>query len=217
MDHASPDTSGPNRPDNIVSGRVRRGLIAATVAIVVLTAAAPGSASVVVGDAATAGSMAVRVVPDPADGLLPFPIGAFPRCVVANNFGGFSKAHGPGAHQGVDIGADEGTPVYAVEDGVLTRQLTDPDSSAGLGWILLGVSDTQYRYYHLFDFAEGLEVGSQVERGQRIGSVGSTGNAHPTGWHLHFEVRPGPQPERGSATAVDPVPLLDIPENCTVY
>ena len=154
---------------------------------------------------------------DPSDGLLLFPVAPFPRCVVANNFGGFSKVNGAGGHQGVDIGADEGTPIYAVEDGILTRQLTDTSSSAGLGWILLGFSDTQYRYYHLFDFAEGLEVGDTVVRGQRIGSVGSTGNAHPTGWHLHFEVRPGPQPDDGSAAAVDPVPLMDIPDTCTVF
>ena len=170
-----------------------------------------------IAEAANVGATAQRVVPDPAEGLLPFPVSPFPRCVVADNYGGNSKANGPGGHEGVDIGADEGTPVYAVEDGVLTRQLTDLSSAAGLGWILLGVSDTQYRYYHLFEFADGLEVGSTVRQGDAIGSVGSTGNAHPTGWHLHFEVRPGPQPERGSATAVDPMPLLDIPETCTVY
>jgi len=107
--------------------------------------------------------------------------------------------------------------IYAVEDGVLTRKLDDPSTSAGLCWTLLGDSDTQYRYDHLFEFVEGLEEGDRVTRGEVNGSVGSTGNAHPTGWHLHFEVRPGPQPDRGSAAPVDPVPLLDIPDTCTVY
>ncbi len=217
MDHASLHPPGSNGPDNHRRGRLARWIGGAIAVVVVLAASAPGAATVVVGDAATVELGAVRVVPEPSDDLLLFPVSPFPRCVVADNFGGFSKANGSGGHQGVDIGADEGTPVYAVEDGVLTRRLTDLGSAAGLGWILLGTSDTQYRYYHLFDFAEGLEEGSRVERGDVIGSVGSTGNAHPTGWHLHFEVRPGPQPERGSATPVDPLPLLDVPESCVVY
>ena len=50
---------------------------------------------------------------------------ATPKCDVFNNFGGFSKTFGRGGHQGVDIGATLGQEVYAVEDGVLTRQFTD--------------------------------------------------------------------------------------------
>ena len=66
-------------------------------------------------------------------------------------------------------------------------------------------------------FAEGLEEGSVVRKGQLIGWVGDTGNATPGGWHLHFEVRPGPQLRYGSQPSVDPVPLLAIPTVCNVY
>lgn len=169
----------------------------------------------VIDQAAEAISPAQRVVTT-GDGLL-FPIEPTPMCEVLDNYGGTSKSGQSGGHQGVDIGARVGQEVYAVEDGVLYRQWTDPDSTAGLGWGLWSVTDVKYRYFHLDSFAEGLEEGDEVVRGQLIGYVGDTGNATPGGWHLHFEVRPGPHPRYGSAPTVDPVPLLDIPSICNVY
>lgn len=162
--------------------------------------------------AATADEPAERIVVA-GDGLL-FPMSTVPRCLVFNNFGGYSKTFGGRGHQGVDIGADEGQEVYAVEDGVLYRQFTDLGSAAGYGWGLHGDSDTKYRYYHLAAFADGLVEGDRVVAGELIGYVGDTGNATPGGWHLHFEVRPGPDPHENP---VDPVPLLAIPRTCTIY
>jgi len=161
--------------------------------------------------AATAGTPAKRIIVT-GPGLF-FPINPVPRCDVLNNFGGMSKEYGAGGHQGVDIGATLGQEVYAVEDGVLTKQLTDLTSPAGNGWILLGNSDTEYRYYHLSAFAPGVAAGAAVHVGELIAYVGDTGNATPGGYHLHFELRPGPTYK----TPIDPVPLLAIPRNCTVY
>lgn len=144
-------------------------------------------------------------------GLL-FPIDPSPKCDVFNNFGGYSKTFGSGGHQGVDIGAQVGQEVYAVESGVLYRDFSG--SGSGTGWGLWSDTDTKYRYFHLDAKADGLVVGDRVAEGQVIGYVGDTGNATPGGWHLHFEVRPGPAPH---STPVDPVPLLDIPTICTVY
>lgn len=143
-------------------------------------------------------------------GLL-FPIDPTPVCEVLNNFGGFSKTFGSSGHQGVDIGAGYRQEIYAVEDGVLYREFGS--RASGLGWGLRGDSDTKYRYYHLDAFEPGLAVGDRVTRGQLIGYVGDTGNAAPGGWHLHFEVRPGPDPHN---VPVDPVPLFDIPASCNV-
>jgi peptidoglycan LD-endopeptidase LytH len=161
--------------------------------------------------AATAGTPAERILVT-RHGVF-FPMNPSPRCDVLNNFGGMSKTFGTGGHQGVDIGATLGQQVYAVEDGVLTRQLTDLATAPGNAWILVGNSDTQYRYYHLSAFAAGLTVGATVRQGDLIGYVGDTGNATPSGYHLHFELRPGPT----YRTPVDPVPLLAIPRACTVY
>ena len=165
----------------------------------------------VIDSAATAATPAERIVVS-GPGTF-FPMNPVPRCDVLNNFGGMSKTFGSGGHQGVDIGATLGQEVYAVEDGVLTRQLTDLSGAPGNAWIMVGNTDTQYRYYHLSGFAPGLAAGSTVHIGQVIGYVGDTGNATPGGYHLHFELRPGPTYK----TPVDPVPLLAIPRICKVY
>lgn len=198
--------------------RVRSGVAAVTF----LVTASFGSAAALGGisDAGEVGSPAERVITT-GEGLL-FPIDPSPMCEVFDNFGGHSKARGSGGHQGLDIGATEGQEVYAVADGVLEIQHTDLDSAPGLGW-RLWVDDpvdggpVQYRYYHLASFADGLEVGSLVTKGQVIGYVGDTGNATPGGHHLHFEVRPGEKQRYGSPEPVDPVPLLDIPTTCNLY
>ena len=66
------------------------------------------------------------------------------------------QVFGGGGHQGVDIGAALGQEVYAVENGVLYRKFTDLASAAGNGWGLNADAVTQYRYYHLSAFVEGL-------------------------------------------------------------
>ncbi len=141
--------------------------------------------------AAEVGQTATRV--HVADEGLAFPIEPTPMCEVFNNFGGYSKAFGTGGHQGVDIGAQLGQEVYAVEDGILyrrLRQLVPRGSGGACGRTptrsIATTTSTPRR--------EGLEVGDRVTRGQLIGYVGDTGNATPGGWHLHFEVRPGPEP-----------------------
>jgi murein DD-endopeptidase MepM/ murein hydrolase activator NlpD len=170
-------------------------------------------------DAGEVSEPAERIITT-GDGLL-FPIEPTPLCLVFNNFGGYSGVNGAGGHQGVDIGATPEQEVYAVGDGILEAKLVDLSSPAGYGWKLRvfdpELGEVQFRYYHLSAFADGLEEGSIVAKGQVIGYVGDTGNATPGGWHLHFEVRPGAPQRYGSPDPVDPVPLLDIPTVCTVY
>lgn len=209
--HATPPS--PARPRSVRSLPLRRiglGIVVATLGAGAVRAAGPG-----IDRPAEAVNAAERVITS-GDGLL-FPIEPAPMCEVLNNFGGYSKTFGSGGHQGVDIGAQLGQEVYAVENGVLERRFDDLNSGAGYGWGLLSTTDVEYRYFHLSAFADGLDVGDAVVAGQVIGYVGDTGNATPGGWHLHFEVRPGPQPRSGAADPVDPVPLLDIPTICNIY
>ncbi|MFZ9406508.1 MAG: M23 family metallopeptidase [Burkholderiaceae bacterium] len=88
-------------------------------------------------------------------------------------------------HQGVDFAAPTGTPVYAVADGKVLMA----SFYGGYGnLIILEHAGGYTTYYaHLSAYANGLEVGSLVRRGDEIGAVGSTGRS--TGPHLHFELR----------------------------
>ncbi len=90
------------------------------------------------------------------------------------------RRHRP--HNGVDFAAPHGTPVRAVANG----RVTYAGWESGFGRLVRidhpGPYSTEYA--HLHSIAKGVRVGAQVKRGQKIGSVGSTGLA--TGPHLHF-------------------------------
>jgi murein DD-endopeptidase MepM/ murein hydrolase activator NlpD len=86
-------------------------------------------------------------------------------------------------HEGVDMAAPNGTPIYATADGVVTFA----GWSGGYGQIIKVQHEfgIETRYPHLSSI--GVEVGQRVSRGDRIGGMGSTGRS--TGSHLHYEVR----------------------------
>ena len=66
-----------------------------------------------------------------------------------------------------------------------------------------------YYYAHLDRYAPGLAEGRQLERGDVIGYVGSSGNASEDAPHLHFAIFVlGPEKHWWEGTAIDPYPLL---------
>lgn len=111
------------------------------------------------------------------------------------------------SHQGNDIFAPMGTPLRAVERGIITRVGTDTLGGTKL-W-LIGMTGTTYYYAHLSAYAAGIAEGVIVEAGDPVGSVGNTGNARTTPPHLHFEIHPNGGP------AVDPYPLLKSASDAT--
>jgi murein DD-endopeptidase MepM/ murein hydrolase activator NlpD len=106
------------------------------------------------------------------------------------------------AHQGTDIMAPFGTPLYACERGIITRMGSDVLGGTKL-WVK-GESGTYYYYAHLSAFAEGMAEGLLVEAGDVVGFVGDTGNARGGAPHLHFEIHPD------GGAAVNPYPLLKV-------
>lgn len=86
-------------------------------------------------------------------------------------------------HPGIDIAAGEGSPVYAVDAGLVIAKGNDPNSYGNVVQIDHGNGYLTV-YAHLSEI--GVRICQHVEAGQWIGAAGSTGNAR--GAHLHFEI-----------------------------
>ena len=98
-------------------------------------------------------------------------------------------------HNGVDLAAAHGTPVYATADGRIGK--AQYWGSYGNYVQIEHGGNLQTRYAHLSSYT--VSSGEQVRKGDLIGYIGSTGRS--TGPHLHYEVRVQGEP-------VDPVPYM---------
>jgi murein DD-endopeptidase MepM/ murein hydrolase activator NlpD len=110
-------------------------------------------------------------------------------------------------HKGVDFVPGNGTPVFAITDGlviemgknggygnyIVLKHLVGNDEGVIEEWISL------YAHLQNDSFPETLKIGSVVQTGETIGKVGNTGMS--TGPHLHFELTI-------NGEHVDPRPLL---------
>jgi murein DD-endopeptidase MepM/ murein hydrolase activator NlpD len=102
-------------------------------------------------------------------------------------------------HDGADLVAPTGTPVYTASDGVVIGAA--PNGGYG-NWIRIdhqGKLSTVYG--HLSSFAPGIQEGARVSQGELIGFVGNTGRS--TGAHLHFEIL-------SNGKAVDPLAYAEL-------
>jgi murein DD-endopeptidase MepM/ murein hydrolase activator NlpD len=104
-----------------------------------------------------------------------------------------------GGHDGVDVLARCGTPLRAVRAGRVVLRTTDGAAGRHL---VLRAGGAEHVYMHLQDVA--VAEGERVRAGDRLGTVGATGNA--TTCHLHFEAWRAPGWHRGAAR--DPEPML---------
>ena len=87
-------------------------------------------------------------------------------------------------HKGIDLGASEGTPVYACKNGKVVVCVKN-DKTFG-NYIILSHSDGMTSVYaHLSKI--NVKKDEIIRKGYQIGNVGSTGAV--TGPHLHFEIR----------------------------
>ena len=90
-------------------------------------------------------------------------------------------------HEAIDISAPRNTPILAVEDGTIAKLF---ESKPGGTTVYQFDPASRYAYYyaHLERYADGLHEGQQVQRGQVLGYVGTSGNAPKDAPHLHFAI-----------------------------
>lgn len=88
-------------------------------------------------------------------------------------------------HHGLDYSAPVWTPVSALGDG----KVIFAGYKGGYGKLVIIRHHNKYETYygHLAKIAKNIRTGKNVDQGQVIGNVGSSGLS--TGPHLHFEVR----------------------------
>lgn len=116
-----------------------------------------------------------------AEPIWPVPAGKFWR-----GFGRTKAKSRPRGriHEGVDIGAPVGTPIIAVQDGIVVYS---DNGITGYGNLLVTVHGDGTAAFYAHCSALFVFPGQRVTQGQIVGEVGATGYAR--GPHLHFEYR----------------------------
>lgn len=135
-----------------------------------------------------------RTGPVMADASLLRSGGAFiwpARGTLTSRFGWRYRRH----HEGIDLAAPRGTPIYAARDGVV--EFSGWRGGYGRAVFVNHGGGIVTVYGHASKLL--VDAGQRVKKGQLIAKVGCTGVC--TGSHLHFEVRVG-----GRAT--NPLPYL---------
>jgi murein DD-endopeptidase MepM/ murein hydrolase activator NlpD len=161
-------------------------------------------------DEATAQLLGLGAAPVPAQAVAPsgVSISTFPvagPCWFGDTW--HAPRGGGRLHEGIDIIAKEGQPLYAVTSGKVSQIYYDQPGSLGGNALKIARPDGTYFFYaHLSAFAEGIALGVPVAEGQLIGYVGKTGNA--AGAHLHFEIHPG------GGAAINPYPIVKAIDAC---
>lgn len=87
------------------------------------------------------------------------------------------------SHKGIDISAPNGTPIKAAAEGKVTYS----GWMGGYGNLVIITHENNIQTYYAHCSKLYVSVGEEVEAGDTIAAVGSTG--YSTGNHLHFEIR----------------------------
>jgi murein DD-endopeptidase MepM/ murein hydrolase activator NlpD len=111
-----------------------------------------------------------------------------------------------GIHEGIDITAEQGTPVVSMTAGVVENAGWTFYSGTRVG--VRGADGRYYLYAHLSDVAGGVAPGSVVDAGTLLGLVGNTGYGPPGHQdefppHLHLGVLAGSEWVNPYPTLVD--------------
>jgi murein DD-endopeptidase MepM/ murein hydrolase activator NlpD len=135
---------------------------------------------------------------------------------VGGDFG-LVRSFGHKNHQGWDLYADIGSPIYAVSRGTVTFVRTHGDYGLQLCLQLTGPeispyakqlgANTLYAFYGHLALVS-VKPGYAAEEAERLGLTGNSGNAEGTPPHLHFEIRREPNLGKGLHGRINPAALL---------
>lgn len=121
----------------------------------------------------------ISLLPEKRPGVLLMPI-QNPR--ITQNWGEVSNLYGGRPHNGLDIGAPIGTPVFAARDGRVTAVGNNGRLQYGRYILIQHDNGLSTLYAHLS--RQATTQGAAMKRGDLIGYVGNTG--YSFGSHLHF-------------------------------
>jgi peptidoglycan LD-endopeptidase LytH len=147
----------------------------------------------------------LAAVPAEPDTFLFMPVEGITVSQIADTYG--TRRSGRRVHEGQDIFANEGTPIYAAAPGYIYR--IGQGSPLGGNTITVVVAGGHRHYYaHLQNFSTEIREGQYVTTDTLLGYVGKTGNAATTPPHLHFGVYMGEADNLCDWEAINPLTLL---------
>jgi murein DD-endopeptidase MepM/ murein hydrolase activator NlpD len=91
---------------------------------------------------------------------------------------------GNSKHDGIDLSAPRGTPIFAAADGEVIFSGWGP---SGYGYIVMVKHDAAFITVYAHNNTNLVKKGDRVKRGGKLATVGTSGRA--TGPHVHFEIR----------------------------
>lgn len=109
-----------------------------------------------------------------------------------------------GMHKGIDIAASPNTPVYAVEEGMVSRSYYS-DTYGHVVFVKHEGFETVYAHLASRNVSEG----QTIRQGEILGKMGNTGDS--SGVHLHFEVHEN-EWTYSKENAIDPDKALGLTE-----
>lgn len=120
----------------------------------------------------------------------------------------FDQPRGERRHEALDIVAPMGTPVVSASNGMVEKLFLSDEGGKTI-YVRSNDGGRMFYYAHLDAYAPGLTEGDIVKPGQKIGTVGISGNADPATPHLHFSIlRMAPDDPWWKGTPENPYDLL---------
>jgi murein DD-endopeptidase MepM/ murein hydrolase activator NlpD len=176
---------------------VKRLLIIITVVSLVLVSLTFAVGAETIGSRLVFYVRVARLYTETADAKISMPLKDVSKKQIANTWHALRGSDR--LHEGQDIFAPRGTPVYSATRGYVYK--VGEDNLGGHTVSVIGAGGRIYYYAHLDSYAPNIAVGDAVTTRSLLGYVGSTGNANGTPSHLHFGVY-------ASDGAINPLPLL---------